>query len=64
MKIFNDTDGYFPKPYPGRKSTLTPQKWDKIVTFVTNNPDRTLEEIIEELVLPIHKSRFAEYIKA
>jgi transposase len=38
---------------------ITGEKWEEIVDLVTREPDKTLDEIIEELVLPIHKSRLS-----
>jgi len=59
-KLYQDTGAYLPTPYPGRKAILTTEKWEEIKILVTNNPDKTLEEIIEELQLPIKKSRLSK----
>ena len=58
-KLYKDTASYLPAPYPGRQPILTTEKWEEIKTLVTNEPDKTLEEIIEELSLPIRKSRLS-----
>lgn len=58
-RLYRETGSYLPAPYPGRQPILTPEKWEEIKTFVTNYPDKTLEEIIEELELPIRKSRLS-----
>jgi transposase len=55
-KLYRDTGSYFPAPYPGRQSILTPAKWNEVIELVAASPDKTLDEIIEELSLPIHKS--------
>jgi transposase len=48
-----------PKPFPGRKSILTPELLEKIRETVLENNDITLEELIEKLDLPIKKSRLS-----
>jgi transposase len=58
-KLFRETDSYEPTPYPGRQPILSEEKFEEIKIFVTNNPDKTLEEIIAELSLPIQKSRLS-----
>ena len=51
-----------PKPYPGRKPTLTTEHKDKIRATVEAKRDITLEELIDELDLPIKKSRLSEVL--
>lgn len=58
-RLYRETGNYLPTPYPGRKPILTPEKWEEVIVLVTNAPDKTLEEIIEELSLPIRKSRLS-----
>jgi transposase len=58
-KLFNATGSYLPIPYPGRKAILTAEKFEEVKLFVVGHPDATLDEIIEELSLPIHKSRLS-----
>lgn len=58
-RLYRETGSYLPTPYPGRQPVLTSEKWEEIKTLVKNNPDKTLEEIIVELSLPIHKSRLS-----
>ena len=58
-KLYHDTGSYLPTPYPGRKPILNDEKWEEIKTLIANDPDKTLDEIIEELVLPIRKSRLS-----
>jgi transposase len=58
-KLYKDTASYLPVPYPGRQPLLTLEKWEEIKTLVTKWPDKTLNEIIEELELPIRKSRLS-----
>jgi transposase len=38
---------------------LSAEKFEDVKLFVAKNPDATLDEIIEELSLPIHKSRLS-----
>jgi transposase len=58
-RLYRETGSYMPTPYPGRKPILTAIKWEEVITLVKNEPDKTLEEIIEELSLPIRKSRLS-----
>jgi transposase len=58
-KLYRETGSYLPTPYPGRKPVITPKQWAEVVALVSRNPDKTLDEIIEELQLPIHKSRLS-----
>jgi transposase len=58
-KLYNDTGSFFPIPYPGRLPILTPEKWIEVLELVKKEPDKTLDEIIEKLSLPIHKSRLS-----
>ena len=58
-RLYRETGSYSPTPYPGRKPILSDKKWEEIKTLVTNYPDKTLDEIIEELELPIRKSRLS-----
>jgi transposase len=58
-RLYRETGSYLPTPYPGRTPTLSAEKWEEIKTLVGNFPDKTLEEIIVELALPIRKSRLS-----
>ncbi|MDR1628441.1 MAG: hypothetical protein LBR79_06700 [Oscillospiraceae bacterium] len=52
-----ETGIFLPIPYPARIPFLTAEKFEEVKLFVAKNPDATFDEIIEELSLPIHKSR-------
>jgi transposase len=58
-RLYRESGSYLPLPYLGRKPILSPGKWEETKAFVNKNPDKTLDEIIEELKLPIHKSRLS-----
>ena len=58
-KLYQDTGNYLPTPYPGREPIMSNDKFEEVKSFVAQNPDATLDEIIEELSLPIHKSRLS-----
>jgi len=58
-RLYRETGNYFPTPYPGRKPILTAEKWEEVIALVRKEPDKTLEEIIEEISLPIRKSRLS-----
>jgi transposase len=58
-RLYRETGSYEPIPYPGRTPLLTADKFEEVKLFVSQNPDATLDEIIEELSLPIQKSRLS-----
>lgn len=58
-RLYRETGSYLPAPYPGRKPVLSAGQWDEVKAPVAKEPDKTLEEIIEELALPIRKSRLS-----
>jgi transposase len=58
-KLYKNTGSFLPIPYPGRMPLLTAEKFEDVKHFVAKNPDATLDEIIEALELPIHKSRLS-----
>lgn len=58
-RLYRETGSCLPTPYPGRQPILTSEKWGEILKLVTEEPDKTLDEIIDELSLPIHKSRLS-----
>ena len=57
--LYRKTGDYRAKPYPGAKPKLTAEKWKEVVALIEKEPDKTLDEIIEELQLPIKKSRLS-----
>ena len=58
-KLYNDTGNYLPSPYPGREPIMSADKFEEVMVFIAKKPDSTLDEIIEELSLPIRKSRLS-----
>jgi transposase len=58
-RLYRESGSYLPTPYPGRTPLLTAEKWNEVTMLVADAPDKTLEEIIEELALPIRKSRLS-----
>jgi transposase len=58
-RLYRETGSFEPAPYPGKKPVLTSEKFEEVKDFVAKNPDATLGEIIEELSLPIKKSRLS-----
>jgi transposase len=58
-RLYQESGSVQPAPYPGAKPRITDQQKVEIDAFVEKNPDATLEEIIEELQLPIKKSRLS-----
>jgi transposase len=61
-RLFRDTNSVEPKPYNGRKPSFTNEMKDKVCQIIKEQPDMTLEEIIDELDLPIKKSRLSEWL--
>ena len=58
-RLYRKTGSFEPAPYPGKKPVMTAEKFEEVKAFVAENPDATLEEIIEALSLPIKKSRLS-----
>ena len=58
-KLRNETKSIQPKKRPGRKPSLDEAGMEQIRCTVKKQPDLTLEELIDELKLPIKKSRLA-----
>lgn len=63
IALHKKTNSILPKPFPGRPSRLTEEDLGKIRQAIQEKNDITLEELIEELDLPIKKTRLAEIIK-
>jgi transposase len=53
---FKDTGSFLPTPYMGRKNTTSVETDEKIRASIKENPDITLEELIDELSLPLTES--------
>ena len=58
-RLYRKTGDYRAKPYPGAKPKLSAEKWKEVGALIAKEPDKTLDEIIEELQLPIKKSRLS-----
>ena len=61
-KRHRETGSIEPEPYKGRPSCLTAEMIEGIRTKVKVQPDASLEEIIEDLDLPIKKSRLSAWL--
>jgi transposase len=61
-KLFRNTGGFQPAKYVGRKSRLSGEKIDGICQAINENPDMTLNEMIERLSLPIKKSQLSKLL--
>ncbi len=48
--------------YPGRQPTITKEQRKAMIKLVKEKPDITINEIIEELHLPIKKSRVSKIL--
>lgn len=48
--------------YPGRQPTITKEQRKAMIKLVKDRPDITINEIIEELNLPIKKSRVSKIL--
>jgi transposase len=62
LALYKKTNDVAPKPFPGRPSRLTAENLEKIRIAIQEKNDITLEELIDELDLPIKKTRLAEII--
>jgi transposase len=52
--LYIETGSYEPRPNPnGRKPALSPQQLDQITSKINEQPDITLQELIDELNLPV-----------
>ena len=59
LSLYERTGSVEPKPFPGRQTALTREQMDSIRKAVEDEPDITLEELIERLSLPVKKSRLS-----
>ena len=55
-RLFQEKGSFLPTPYTGRKSSIDIETDEKIRATIKENPDITLEELIEELSLPLTPS--------
>ena len=62
LSLHMSTGDVTPKPYPGRPSRLTDEDLEKIRLTIKEKNDITLEELIDELSLPIKKTRLSEIV--
>ena len=62
LALHKKTNDVTPKPYLGRPSRLTEEDLEKIRLAIQEKNDITLEELIDELDLPIKKTRLSEII--
>ena len=58
-KLYIETESVQPKKHPGRKSSVDDAQIEQIRNAVKQQPDLTLDELIDKLSLPIQKSRLA-----
>ena len=61
-RLFRTTNSIEPKPYLGAKPIFTDEMKVKVKQLIKENSDMTLEEIIDELSLPIKKSRLSQWL--
>jgi transposase len=64
LALYRKTSDVTPKPYLGRPSRLTESDLERIRAAIKEKNDITLEELIEELGLPIKKTRLSEVVRA
>ena len=58
-RLHRETGNILPTPHPGKAPRMSKEQHEKLDAFVEKYPDKTLDEIIEELQLPIKKSRLS-----
>lgn len=61
-RLFRKTGSYLPLSYTGRPSVITPEKVKGIIAAIEVEPDITLNELIENLSLPIQKSQLSRLL--
>ena len=61
-KVYNKTGSIEPKANQGRKSCLSGEIEETIHKMIKDNPDATLQEVIEDLKLPIKKSQLQRWL--
>lgn len=61
-RLFKTTNNIEPKRYPGAKSIFTDEMKMRVKQLIKEEPDMTLEEIIDKLNLPIKKSRLSQWL--
>jgi transposase len=61
-RLFKKTGNLRPAKYMGRKSRLSDEKTNEIRSVIRESPDTTLNELIEQLSLPIKKSQLSKLL--
>ena len=62
--LYLETGSYEPRPNPnGRKSVLSAEQRENVKNTIIERPDITLQELIEELSLPIGISGLCKIVK-
>jgi transposase len=62
--LYRETGSYAPRPHPnGRKPLLSAEQLDEIVLKINERPDITLQELIDELSLPVCVSALCRTVK-
>jgi len=62
-RLYRETNSIDPKPYKGAKPVFIDEMKHNVRQKIKEQPDITLEELIEELDLPIKKSRLAQWLR-
>ena len=63
FRLYRHTGSYEPRPHSlGRKPRLTPEQLEAVKSQITGQPDITLQELIEELQLPLCESALCRII--
>jgi transposase len=63
LRLHRNTGSVAPKPYIGRKSSITNEMITSIKDLIKKKADSTLEEILTDLKLPIQKSQLSNLLK-
>jgi len=62
--LFRKTDSYHPRPNPnGRKPKLSEEQLDQIKKAIEEQPDITLQELIDKFCLPISISGLSKKVR-
>ena len=60
--LYRKTGSFLPIPYTGRPSAITGEQIEAINAAEAENPNITLDELIEKLALPIKKSQLSRLL--
>jgi transposase len=61
--LYRKTGGYEARPHPGKKPALSAEQLEQVTRKIDKQPDVTLQELIDELSLPVCVSALCRTVK-